>query len=260
MSEQPLSRPGQNQDRNALASISMDVLLSQRTMNTVVVFSSNEGFVSVSDEALRKQGFSVLPTDSQTRLADYCSKGYLNYLLDCDLPNLHIARTIVTTARACAPRGFIVAYCPRCEWAGQLKDTGVNVVIESGRDISVQIMHASTGFLKNINSIIGVYLESTKLRIKETTIRSRFEKATAKVAHLSLEQMLQTDANVRAFLTNSWPASRHGQYVAIAGGKIIAFGNNSWELAERLRNLAASGNILIQRIECEDDSFGQDAT
>ncbi len=248
---------GKSGAKNDGASVATDVVLSSRTMETVVVFSSNEDFIDLSNDALTKQGFTLLGVDSQARLIECCSGGYLNYLLDLGGMEFRRARSVTMSIRARAPNSSIVAFCPETEWGSRLKEAGASVVIKGRNDVTVQIMEASTGFLENINAIISQHLRSTRQKMKETSIRSRIEKAAAQVAHLSLQHMLQTDANVRTFLTNSWPASRHGQYVAIIGGETIGFADEAGKLAEQIRSLRPRGNILIQKIDCEDDSLRQ---
>ncbi len=241
-------------------SVAADVPLSQRTMEAVVVFSFCEDFVAVSCVALEKQGFITVPVKTRERLDKLCSQGFLSYLLDCNHPDFQEAYSTITAARSLAPNSFIITYCPNQSWTERLKQAGSNAVIIEKGNISLQVMAQSPGFLQNINSIISQYHKSTRRRLKEVTSRSRMEKATAMATHLSFEHMLQTDANVRAFFDESWPPARHGQYVAIAGGETVAFGNSAKELAERLRDFAPSGNILIQRIECENATISQYAT
>jgi tRNA(Leu) C34 or U34 (ribose-2'-O)-methylase TrmL len=245
--------------QNSKNSVSADAPLSRKTMEAVVVFSSNEDFLAASYVALEKQDFVPLSVSARARIADLCAQGFLNYLLDCDLPDLREVQSTMTTIRSRAPNSFIIAYCPNTVWSASLKEAGANTIITGGENISLQIMDASTGFLQNINSIISQYHKSTRRKIKEATSRSRMEKAAAMAVHLSFEHMLQTDANMRAFFANSWPPSRHGQYVAIADGKTIAFGSDARELAEQVMNFGPSENILIQRIDCENVSISQHA-
>ena len=240
-------------DQNGAIATSADILLSRRTMDTVVVFSSDQNFVAASQNALTKQGLILLPVNTMSRLMDYCSAGYLNFLLDCNLPDLGRASSITAIIRSGAPNSFIVAYCPNTGWGLPLMEAGANAILDGKQDVSLQIMEASTGFFENINAIVSRQLKSTRRKMKEAEFRSRIEKATARVARLSLKHMLQTDANVRAFFSNSWPCSRHGQYVAITEGETIGFGSNSKELAEKIKHLTPSGNIPIQKIDCEND-------
>ena len=245
--------------RNCKNAISPDAPLSRKTMEAVIVFSSDEDFLSASCAALEKQDFVPLSVSAGARIDDLCAQGFLNYLLDCDLPDLCEVQSIMTTIRTCAPNSFIIAYCPDNVWSARLKESGIDTIIAGKENISLQIMDASTGFLENINSIICQYHKSTRKKIKEATSRSRMEKATAMAIRLSFKHMLQTDANVRAFFANPWPSSRHGQYVAIADGKTIAFGSDARELTEQVRNLEPSENILIQRIDCENAAISQHA-
>ena len=241
-------------------SVSADSWLSEKTAESVVVFSRGGDFVVIAIEALSKQRFSPLPIYSQAHLEDYCSKGYLNYLLDCERLDFRNIRFFIATIRSRVPDCLVIAYCPDAGWKSRLGEAGADVVIDSADDLALRIMEASIGFLHNVNKVASRLLTSNRRRIKEATLRSRMEKTAAAAAHLSLEHMLQTDANVRAFCANSWPASRHGQFVAIAGGETIGFGGNAGELAEHVRTFEPSGNILIQRIDCEDDSFRRHAT
>lgn len=238
-------------------SIPMDVLLSKQTMDTVVVFSSSEDFLGVSNEALKKQGLALLPVNSPARLTECCSSGYLNFLVDCGGLGFKRARSITMSIRSHAPSSFIIAYCPDTAWSLPLRDAGASAVIEGRNEVGLRVMEASTGFFENITAIIFQHLQSTRRKIKEAASQSRIAKAKARVTHLSLMHMLQTDANVRAFLTNPWPASRHGQYVAIAGGETIGFADNAEELAEQISSFRPPGNILIQKIDCEDDLLRQ---
>ncbi len=243
-------KTGKNDD-----AISADVLLSPKTTESVVVFACTDDFAEIAGEALAKQCFAPLPARSESHLDGYCSKRYLNYLLDCDRPDLHDVHLFMASIRSRVPNCFIIAYCSNPGWASRLKEAGADAVIDSADDVALRIMEASIGFRENINDIVSQHLRSGRRRIKEMTIRSRMEKATAAATHLSLEHMLQTDANVRAFCANSWPASRHGQFVAIVGGETIGFAGDAVELAEQVRGFRPSGNILIQRMDCEDDSF-----
>jgi len=242
---------------DSAGTLPVDVLLSRLTIDTVVVFSSDEGFIEFSKDILTKQGFALLAVNSPARLAEHCSEGYLNFLVDCDRLGLLDARSVTTSIRARASSSFIVAYCPATGWGSRLMEAGASDVIDGKGDPALYLMEASTGFLENIDAIISQHLRSTRRKIKGAAIRTRIEKATAKVVHLSLKHMLETDANVRAFLTNSWPPSRHGQYVAIADGETIGFANDVVKLAEQIRDFRPSGNILIQQIDCESDSLRQ---
>ena len=240
--------------------VSADAWLSEKTAESVVVFSRGDDFIVIANEALTKQRFAPLPIYSQAHLERCCSKGYLNYLLDCDRLDFRNARFAIATICSRVPNCFIIAYCPNAGWKSRLREAGADVVIDSAEDMALRIMEASIGFLHNITKIASRLLTSSRRKTKEATLRSRMEKTAAAAAHLSLEHMLQTDANVRAFCANSWPASRHGQFVAIAGGETIGFGGDAGELAEYVRTFGPSGNVLIQRIDCEDDSLRRYAT
>lgn len=241
-------------------SASGEVLLSRQTMDTVVIFSPDANFVEIAGDALTKQGFDPFPASSQRQLASCFSGRYLNFLIDCDQPSLRKVCSVTTMIRNRAPRSFILAHCPNLSWRTHVTAAGTDAIMDGKQDLSLQIIEASTGFLENISSLVSQQLRSTRRKMKDAEIRSSIEKATARVARLSLKRMLQNDENVRAFFNNSWPASRHGQYVAIIGGKTIGFASNPKELADSIKPFMPPGNILIQKIDCENDSYRQYVT